>query len=72
MASNVKSTMEKETKARWFAWWYFAIGAGFFLLGVDRLIVGGRMSLIILRFVVAGGFVLLGYLTMRGLPRRSG
>ena len=64
--------MEKRTKARWFAWWYFAIGAGFFLLGLNRLIVGGRMSLIILRFAVAVGFVLLGYLTIRGLPGGSG
>jgi len=61
--------MEKGARTRLFAWWYFAIGAGFFLLGINRLIVGGRMSLIILRFLVAAGFALLGYVTKRSVPR---
>jgi len=61
--------MEKRSKARLFSWWYFAIGAGFFLLGVNRLIVGGSMSLIILRFLIAAGFVFLGYVTRQWASR---
>lgn len=50
---------------RLFAWWYFAIAAGFFLLGLNRWIMGGRMWLIILRFAIAVGFLLLGLATWR-------
>jgi hypothetical protein len=48
-------------KARWFAWWYFAIGAGFALLAIQRLILGEAAWLIVLRLAIAAGFTLLGY-----------
>ena len=57
--------MKKETRIKLFAWWYFAIAAGFVLLGVNRWMMGERMWLIILRFAIAVGFLLLGALTWR-------
>jgi len=53
------------TKKRLFAAWYFAIGAGFFLLGLNQLIAGGTWWAIGLRWAVAAGFVLLGFVTLR-------
>ena len=57
--------MDKRLRTKLFAWWYFAIAAGFVLLAINRLLVGERMWLIILRFAIALGFLLLGYATLR-------
>jgi hypothetical protein len=57
--------MGKQLRARLFAWWYFAIGAGFLLLDVRGWIFGERMWLIILRLAIAAGFVALGYGTWK-------
>ena len=59
--------IDKGLRARLFAWWYFAIAAGFILLGINRCLLGERMGLVVLRFVIAAGFLLLGTLTW---PRR--
>ena len=61
--------MNKRLKTRLFAWWYFAIGAGFVLLGVNRWLLGERISLVGLRFVIAAGFLILGGLTWRSTPQ---
>jgi hypothetical protein len=57
--------MEKGFRTRLFAWWYFAIAAGFLLLGINRWLLGERMWLVVLRFGIAAGFLVLGYLTWR-------
>ncbi len=57
--------MNKALRTRIFAWWYFAIAAGFALLGVNRWMLGERMALILLRFGIAIGFLILGVLTWR-------
>jgi hypothetical protein len=57
--------MNKALRTRIFAWWYFAIAAGFALLGVNRWMLGERISLILLRFGIAMGFLILGVLTWR-------
>ena len=57
--------MQRRFRSRLFAWWYFTIGAGFLLLGINRLLLGERMFLVVLRFGVAAGFLILGYLTWR-------
>ncbi len=57
--------MDKRLRTKLFAWWYFAIAAGFVLLAINRLLVGEPMWLIILRFAIALGFLLLGYATLR-------
>ncbi len=61
--------MTKRLRTRLFAWWYFAIAAGFTLLGINRWMMGERMLLIILRFVIAVGFLLLGWVTLRSNPQ---
>jgi hypothetical protein len=53
--------MRMPGKLRWYAWWYFAIGAGFVLLAIQRFLQGERSWLVPLRVIIAGGFVLLGY-----------
>jgi hypothetical protein len=58
--------MNRFLRSRFFAWWYFAIGAGFVLLGINRWLLGERMLLVALRFGIAAGFVALGWLTLRG------
>ena len=57
--------MNKTLRTRLFAWWYFAIAAGFTLLGINRWMLGERMFLIVLRFGIAAGFLILGILTWR-------
>ncbi len=57
--------MNKALRTRLFAWWYFAIAAGFALLGINRWILGERMWLVGLRFGIAAGFLILGILTWR-------
>ena len=57
--------LHKGLRTRLFAWWYFAIAAGFVLLGINRWMLGERMFLIVLRFLIAAGFLILGVLTWR-------
>jgi hypothetical protein len=57
--------VNKNLRTRLFAWWYFAIAAGFVLLAINRWMLGERMTLIVLRLVIAGGFLILGVLTWR-------
>jgi hypothetical protein len=57
--------VNKSLRTRLFAWWYFAISAGFALLGINRWMLGERMTLIVLRFGIAVGFLILGVLTWR-------
>jgi hypothetical protein len=58
-------SMGKRLRARLFAWWYFAIAAGFILLDINRWILGERIWLIIVRFAIAVGFLLLGWGTWK-------
>lgn len=57
--------MDKRLRTKLFAWWYFAIAAGFALLAINRWLVGERLWLIVLRSAIALGFLLLGYATLR-------
>jgi hypothetical protein len=57
--------MNKRTRSRLFGWWYVLIGAGFVLLGLGRFVAGERGWAIILRWGIAAGFFLLGYLELR-------
>jgi hypothetical protein len=63
--------MGKGLRTRLFAWWYYAIAAGFVLLGINRWMLGERMFLIILRFGIGIGFGILGYLTMKSADSKS-
>ena len=57
--------MNKSLRTRIFSWWYFAIAAGFTLLGINRWMLGERITLVALRFGIAIGFLILGVLTWR-------
>jgi len=57
--------MKKGLRTKLFAWWYFSIAAGFCLLGVNRWLLGEHFWLVLLRFAISIGFVLLGFLTLR-------
>ncbi len=54
-------------RSRLFAYWYAAIGLGFVLLAVQRILVGGIAWMIVLRFVIAGGFFTLAWMQWRGM-----
>jgi hypothetical protein len=47
-----------------FGWWYVMIGLGFLLLAINHILVGGAPWLIGVRFVIAAGFFILGYLEL--------
>jgi hypothetical protein len=57
--------VNKRLRTRLFAWWYFAIAAGFVLLAINRWMLGEHITLILLRFLIALGFLILGVLTWR-------
>jgi hypothetical protein len=48
------------------AWWYASIGLGFVLLGAYRMLAGEAAWLIVLRFVIAAGFLALAAFEFRG------
>ncbi len=56
-------------RSRWFAWWYMSIGAGFALLAINRMLHHDYGALVWLRWAIAAGFVLLGWLELRVLGR---
>jgi hypothetical protein len=66
---EIKPKVNQRLRTRIFAWWYFAIAAGFVLLGVNRWLLGERLSLVALRFLIAAGFLILGCLTWRSRAR---
>jgi len=49
---------------RLYAWWYFTIALGFLLLAINRMLVGEKTWLIVLRLVIAAGFAALGYMEL--------
>ena len=51
-------------RSKLFGWWYVTIGAGFLLLSINRILVGGSAWLIALRLLISAGFFLLGYLEL--------
>ena len=62
--------MVRWSRSRLFAYWYGAIGAGFLLLALDRILRGGVLWLIVLRCVIAAGFFLLAWMQHRGMLER--
>lgn len=52
-------------RTRLFGWWYVSIGIGFALLAIRNLIYGGQILGIVLRSLIAFGFVVLGAVTLR-------
>ena len=58
----------KRRRQRIYAWWYVCTGVGFALLGLHYWLARASLFSIVLRFVIAAGFVLLGFATFRS-PR---
>ena len=56
--------------SQWLAWWYGAIALGFLLLGIDHIVMRDRTWLVVVRFVIAGGFAFLAWFEIYG--KRSG
>lgn len=63
---NERVTPQRRSgRPTWFAWWYVCIAAGFVLLAVRQIVVGGWTAGIVVRIVIALGFAALAYSEMR-------
>ena len=51
---------------RLLGWWYICIGAGFTALAARALIAGVQLWAVAIRFAIACGFFVLGWLSLRG------
>jgi hypothetical protein len=56
-------------RARLLGWWYVSIGLGFGLLALRNLLYGAGPWSIVLRAVIAAGFLILGVITLSAPPR---
>jgi len=59
----------KNHTARMLAWWYVCIGGAFTLLAVRSALRGDRLWQVVIRLVIAIGFVALAAGTFRGSAR---
>ena len=57
----------------WFAVWYLCIGIGFAVLALRAYILGAPPGGVILRLIIAVGFVVLAWVQyrQRGRPKRN-
>jgi tetrahydromethanopterin S-methyltransferase subunit C len=62
-------TVGSASRSHLFAVWYLCISAGFVLLGLRAMLVGAPMWTVILRWVIAGGFLALALLQRRDSRR---
>jgi len=51
-------------------WWYVCIGLGFGILGLRNFLLGAGPWPVVLRCVIAVGFVVLGVTTLRAANSR--
>jgi hypothetical protein len=61
---------DPDRRSKWLTWWYFSIAAGFFLLAIQRIIIGDVPWRIAARFLLAFGFLVLGYHQSKQTARR--
>lgn len=64
--------MTKQTQTRWFGWWYVCIGLGFIALALRAYLGGARPLSVVLRVVIAIGFLALGAGTLKSGRATSG
>lgn len=62
---------QKPRRSPLLGWWYLSIGAGFFLLGLNRLLLQEALWGVALRWAIAAGFLLLGCWELRRGPARK-
>ncbi len=48
-----------------FGWWYISIGVGFLLLGLNRILLHDRFWAVLIRWLIAVGFLALGCMELR-------
>ena len=70
MIGDVEGGTPKRRRSALLGWWYLSIGAGFFLLGLNRLLVGDAFWGVALHWLIAGGFLALGGWELRSGPAR--
>jgi hypothetical protein len=56
-------------RSQFYAIWYLCISLGFVLLGLRAMLVGERLLGVILRWVIAAGFLALAWLEKRATRR---
>jgi hypothetical protein len=56
-------------RVKFYGWWYCAISAGFVLISIQRWVIGERGWQNALRLLIALGFGILGWMTLRSLRR---
>ena len=61
--------MATTRRSKFYTIWYLCISVGFVLLGLRALVVGERLLGVILRWVIAAGFLALAWLEKR-TPQR--
>ena len=52
-------------ESRHWGWWYLSIGVGFLLLAIVLELKGASLTAVLLRLLVALGFVLLSWMQFR-------
>jgi hypothetical protein len=55
----------RRSGVRWMGWWYCAIAIGFALLAIEHVVIGDKLWLIGIRFIIAAGFGFLGWMEFR-------
>ncbi|MCE5306386.1 MAG: hypothetical protein LLG20_01975 [Acidobacteriales bacterium] len=65
MGRDGRSPASQRRRTDLLGWWYVCIGGGFLLLGIRSLLYGQRFWLILLRWVIAAGFIFLGVNRLR-------
>jgi hypothetical protein len=55
---------------KWFGWWYVCIGIGFVLLAIRSMLARVPMISTGLRFIIALGFLFLGFATLRSVKAK--
>ena len=59
-SERTRKPMKNPLRTRMFAWWYFTIAGGFFLLAMNRWLLGQRAGLVLAQLAAAAAFVLFG------------
>ncbi len=52
-------------QSKHWGWWYLSIGVGFLLLAIVHQLQGAKLGAVVLRIIVAIGFVLLSWMQFR-------
>ena len=51
---------KRDRRASMYGWWFVCIASGFGLLGLRSILAGGHSWMVVLRFIIAAGFLAFG------------